>query len=208
MNEQLHGPRIRLRPWRHLDTVTQDSWPPFTDPTQIFWHIPRRMTAEDMYWSYDYDPSRYVWAVETHIGTLVGRVSLRDVDTAKSEARLGISFGSPYVGQGLGSEALRVFLTYAFGSLGFRRILLDVAGTNRRAIHCYERLGFLYTGSDWRSISSSDDLRFLNDPIYDDILPYIRRNRHGTWVQFFEMELTAASWGERQLRAEAGRRAR
>lgn len=198
MKEELIGPRVRLRLWRHFDNVTQDSWPPFSDPTQVFWHISRRMTAADLTWSYDYDPSRYVWAVETHSGTLVGRISLRDVDKRKSEARLGISFGSPYVSQGLGSEALLVFLPYYFGTMGFRRIVLDVAGSNRRAIHCYERLGFSYAGSDWRAAHANDDLRFLDDPAYRDIMPYIRRDRHGTWVQFFDMELTNSAWHERQ----------
>jgi RimJ/RimL family protein N-acetyltransferase len=204
VKDELSGPRVRLRPWRHMDTITQDSWPPFTDPTQVFWHIPRQMTAADLNWSYDYDPSRYVWAVETHKGTLVGRISLRDIDKRKAEARLGISFGSPYVSQGLGTEALEIFLSYAFGPLGFRRILLDVAGPNRRAIHCYERLGFRYTGSDWRAPSASDNLRFLDDPTYRDILPYVRRDRHGTWVQFFDMELSGVEWRERQQRAAAG----
>jgi len=208
VNDELSGSRIRLRPWRHFDTITQDSWPPFSDPTQVFWHIPRRMTAADLSWSYDYDPSRYVWAVETHIGTLVGRISLRDVDKRKSESRLGISFGSPYVSQGLGSEALAVFLSYYFGPLGFRRILLDVAGPNRRAVQCYERLGFHYTGSDWRTPNANDDLRFLDDPEYRSILPYIRRDRHNTWVQFFDMELTITAWQERQRRVEARRMTR
>jgi RimJ/RimL family protein N-acetyltransferase len=187
-----------MRPWRHADTITQDSWPPFRDPTQIFWHIPRSISAADLSWSYDYDPSRYVWAVERHNGELVGRISLRDVDKRKGTARLGISFGSPYVSQGLGTEALHVFLDYYFSAFGFQRIMLDVAGSNRRAIQCYERLGFHYTGSDWRTPHINDDLRFLNDPMYQDILPYIRRSRHGTWVQFFDMELTGTDWRERQ----------
>lgn len=203
--DELIGLRVRLRPWRHYDTLTQDSWPPFNDPTQVFWHIPRRMTAADLTWSYDYDPSRYIWAVERLNGELVGRISLRDIDKRKVEARLGISFGSPYVSQGLGSEALIIFLNYYFGSLGFRRILLDVAGSNRRAIHCYERLGFHYAGSDWRAPNANDDLRFLDEPIYRDILPYIRRNRHGVWVQFFDMELTDTEWQTRQQRLETSR---
>jgi RimJ/RimL family protein N-acetyltransferase len=116
------------------------------------------------------------------------------VDKQKGEGRLGISFGSPYVGQGLGTEALIAFLDYCFGTLGFRCIVLDVAGTNRRAIQCYERLGFRYTGSDWRTPNARDNLSFLDDPAYQHILPYVRRNRHGTWVQFFDMELLVSQW--------------
>jgi RimJ/RimL family protein N-acetyltransferase len=198
VKDELSGPHIRLRPWRHADTIVQDSWPPFSDPTQVFWHIPRRITFAEMNWNYDYDPSRYIWAVELHNGELIGRVSLRDVDKRKSEARLGISFGSPYVSQGLGSETMRVFLTYCFKRLGFQRIVLDVAATNRRAVATYERLGFRQIGNDWRSPNPRDDLSFLDDPHYKDLLPYIRRSRQGVWVEFFEMELTSSEWFEKQ----------
>ena len=147
-------------------------------------------------WGYDYDPSRYIWAVENRNGKLIGRISLREVDRQAHSARLGISFSASYVSQGLGTESLEVFLAHCFGPLGFKRIVLDVAGSNRRAVHCYERLGFRYVDNDWRSPSARDDLSFLNDPAYQDILPYIRRGRHGTWVQFFEMELLIHEWQE------------
>lgn len=207
MNQSLYGERVRLRPWQYLDSVAQDAWPPFDEPSQVFWHIPRSapLSSAESTWSYDYDPMRYIWAVENGAGELMGRVSLRDVDKARAEARLGISFGSPYVGQGYGTEALTVFLDHCFGPLGFRKILLDVAGSNRRAVLCYERLGFRYTGNDWRAASSRDDMRFLDNPTYRDILPYVRRNRHGTWVQFFEMELPAAEWLARRSASRVAR---
>ena len=200
MSKDLYSPRLHMRPWRHTDSIAQDAWPPFDDPSQVFWHIPRRLSLADAEstWNYEYDAGRYVWAVESRNGTLIGRVSLREVDRQMSSARLGISFGAPYVGKGLGTEALELFLTHCFGPLGFRRIVLDVAGSNRRAVHCYERLGFRYVDSDWRNPSERDDLRFLDDPEYQDILPFIRRGRHGTSVQFFEMELLDHEWQEHQ----------
>ncbi len=189
----IYGPRVRLRPWQRADTHAQELWPRYSEPFSSLWNIPRSARYDDLL-SRGWSGQRYAWAVEDGARRLIGRISLREVDAQQTAARLGISLAQPYVGQGLGTEALRLFLDHYFGPLGFERMHLDVAAFNRRAVRCYEQLGFRYVDSEWRSAGNDAALRQLEDPRFAELRPYFRRSRFETLVEFYEMLLTRAEW--------------
>lgn len=189
----IHGQRVTLRPWQRGDTLAQELWPRYSEPFSSLWNIPRTISYDDVVgrgWS----GQRYAWAIEDAGRRLIGRISLREVDTHDASARLGISLAQPFVGQGLGTEALVYFLDHYFGPLGFSRMYLDVAAFNRRAVRCYEQLGFAYVASEWRGAGNDPCLRLLDDPRHRDMLPYFRRGRFETQVEFYEMILDRAEW--------------
>lgn len=191
---QMQSDRVRIRPWEQRDLLAQEVWPRYTDPFSTLWNTPRPVVLNGDYYA-DYTMNnRRIWAIEDRHKRLIGRISLREVEQHTQRARLGVSLGAPYVGQGLGTEALTLFLNHYFGPMGFMAMLLDVAGFNRRAVRCYERLGFRYVGSDWRHVGRDPALRLLDDPAYGDLQPFFRRERRGAWVQFFEMELCKEDW--------------
>lgn len=192
----VYGSRVTLRPWQRGDTLAQELWPRYTEPFSSLWNIPRSISYDDMVgrgWS----GQRYAWAIEDRQRRLIGRISLREVDLQESSARLGISLAQPYVSQGLGTEALVLFLDHYFGPLGFARMSLDVAAFNRRAVRCYEGLGFSFVDNEWRSAGSDPSLRLLDDPRYADLAPFFRRNRFETFVEFYEMLLSRDDWHAR-----------
>jgi RimJ/RimL family protein N-acetyltransferase len=193
----IHGSRVTLRAWHRGDTLAQELWPRYTEPFSSLWNIPRQISYEDLS-GRSWSGQRYAWALEDRQRRLIGRISLREVDPGGASARLGISLSQPYVSQGLGTEALVLFLDHYFGSLGFERMLLDVAAFNRRAVRCYERLGFRYLESEWRSAGSDPSLRLIDDPRYADVAPFFKRNRFETFVEFYEMDLTRAEWEDRK----------
>lgn len=198
MNEEpslieMQSDRVRIRPWEQRDLLAQESWPRYKDPFSSLWNTPRPVSLNGDYVGYAASMRR-IWAIEDRHKRLIGRISLREVEQNRQHSRLGISLGSPYVGQGLGTEALTLFLNHYFGPMGFLSMLLDVAGFNRRAVHCYERLGFRHVGSDWRHVGRDPALRLLDNPAYRELQPFFRRERRGAWVQFFEMELRKEEW--------------
>lgn len=195
----IQNDRVGIRHWTPKDDITQRSWPKHIDPCSALWNIPRSLSIYSGLFSFGVASTYRLWAVERAGGELIGRISLREIDQSRKRARLGISLGAPYVGQGLGTDALRLFLDYFFENMGFGTMVLDVAAVNRRAVCCYERLGFRHIGHEWRKSSSSSCMRALDDPAYHSLLPYVRRERFGVWVQFFEMELQKQHWYERQL---------
>jgi UDP-4-amino-4,6-dideoxy-N-acetyl-beta-L-altrosamine N-acetyltransferase len=79
--------------------------------------------------------------------TPVGTIALAQISMKHRKARAGISiFEHEYLGRGLGTEAMRLLLNYAFWELGLHRVELDVFEDNARAIKSYEKVGFKVEG--------------------------------------------------------------
>lgn len=199
---QLRGARVNIRPWQRFDEELANEWPPYNDPLESLWNLPRQLSMSET-WSSFFDMSgqRRSWAVEDGDGRLMGRISLREIDEQKGQARLGITFGAPYVGRGLGTEALALFLDGYFFSEGegnYLLMVLDVAAPNVRAVRSYQRLGFSYVGSDWREAGPSFDTRLIELARYHHLRHHFRATARGVAVEFFEMQLGRAEWRARQ----------
>jgi RimJ/RimL family protein N-acetyltransferase len=60
---------------------------------------------------------------------------------------VGILIGDKtYWNKGYGTEALKLLLKHGFETLNLNRIFLRVYEDNPRAIHCYEKVGFVHEG--------------------------------------------------------------
>ena len=75
----------------------------------------------------------------------VGTANLFEISYMQSSANFGISLGERR-GQGLGSEATRLVLDWAFHVLGLHNILLEALAWNGAAIRAYEKAGFRRIG--------------------------------------------------------------
>ena len=106
-------------------------------------------------------------------GVLVGKISLREIDWYARSAVLGVSFRPDRLGQGLGTDAMRIFLSYYFGPLGMEALFLDVAAHNVRARRCYERCGFRLLGEHWGE-AAPDLAGVFRDPERAEVRPYFR----------------------------------
>jgi RimJ/RimL family protein N-acetyltransferase len=78
---------------------------------------------------------------------LVGEIGLDGIQYNHGDAFLGIGLGDREDwGKGYGSDAMRLILRYAFHELNLYRVSLNVFEYNPRAIHAYEKLGFVHEG--------------------------------------------------------------
>lgn len=75
-------------------------------------------------------------------GTLIGTVSLHDVDEAAAQAKVGYWLCTGYEGYGYITEALRALLDVAENKLALRRITLETNAANQRSIAVAQRCGF------------------------------------------------------------------
>jgi RimJ/RimL family protein N-acetyltransferase len=195
---QLRGARVLIRPWQRYDDELANEWPPYNDPLDPLWNLPRQTSFTESWGSFFDIGQRRSWAVEDYSGNLMGRISLREHDERKAQARLGITFGAPYIGQGFGTEALALFLDHFFTELGYAAMVLDVAAPNIRAVRSYQRLGFSYLESDWREVGHSFDRRVLDMPRYEVLRRFFRPSARGLEVEFYEMRLTREEWFQRR----------
>jgi diamine N-acetyltransferase len=75
----------------------------------------------------------------------VGTSVLFDLNYHHARARFGIMLGERR-GEGLGTEATRLTLDWAFNVLSLRNVLLEVLPWNAGAIRAYEKAGFKLIG--------------------------------------------------------------
>jgi diamine N-acetyltransferase len=93
----------------------------------------------------------------------IGNIGLHQADWINRSAEFGIFIGDKsFWNKGYGSEATRLMLKHGFETLNLNRIDLHVFETNPRAIHVYEKIGFVLEGrlrqATYRNGRYGDDL--------------------------------------------------
>lgn len=77
---------------------------------------------------------------------LIGQMGMW-IDQPHGDAYVWILIGErDYWGKGYGTDAMRVFMRYAFEEWNLHRLTLRVFGFNQRAIRSYEKCGFVHEG--------------------------------------------------------------
>lgn len=102
--------------------------------------------------------------------TLVGNVSLMEIDQKHGTATLGIAIGEPAVyGLGYGTEATRLMVEYGCYFLNLWSIRLWYVDFNRRGERAYQKAGF-------REVGRLRETFLLGDQRYDQVLMDIVRS--------------------------------
>ena len=100
--------------------------------------------------------------------TLIGNISLMDVDGIHRSATVGLFIGEAEKrGKGYGTEALRLIVGYGFKILNLHNIMLLVHSDNEQGYACYKKAGFKEFGR--RRESQFKNGRYVDD-IYMEIL--------------------------------------
>lgn len=76
----------------------------------------------------------------------LGTISLKDFNTSVKSAEYAISMRAKACGKGIAFQATKEILRKGFKEYGLHRIYLNVLADNVRAVHFYEKCGFLYEG--------------------------------------------------------------
>lgn len=94
----------------------------------------------------------------------IGEIRLDRVDLNDRRASLAVGIVDPgALGQGYGTEAIRLVLEYAFGHLALHRVSVRVLAYNGRAIRAYERCGFVVEGRE-------REAAHVDDEWHDDVI--------------------------------------
>ena len=94
------------------------------------------------------DPSRRYWVIEAE-GHLVGGAGLDSLKRTDRKAHFVIGMFAPsHMRRGLGTQATRLVLAHAFGSMNLHRVDLRVLAFNDGAIASYRKCGFVQEGRE------------------------------------------------------------
>lgn len=145
----LRGVRVLLRPLRPQDT--DDLWADVQDAdVRYFTGTHRAFTYEEIasYCSTRAEATDRMTLAVTDIetGDWLGEIVLNDYDEPNRSASVRIALGPRGQGRGVGTEALCLLLSHAFGPLRLHRVGLEVYDFNARAIRAYENVGFRHEG--------------------------------------------------------------
>ena len=146
----IEGARVALAPLRRELVPLYQKWINDFATTRNLALPPRPMTLEA-------ENGWYTQAATSEVVTFtvyatadwepVGVVDLRQIDFRNRSATFGIMIGEAgRRGQGLGTEATRLMLDYAFHGLGLHNVMLTVYAFNPAGRRAYEKAGFKEIG--------------------------------------------------------------
>lgn len=124
--------------------------------------------------------SDHVFAIiEKDTNKVIGNCGLHQLDNVHRHAVLGIFIGEKtFWNQGIGAEATSLLLDFGFNVLNLHNISLDVFGFNKRAVKCYEKIGFKYAGTRREYVFMAGkyhDVLIYDILAADFVSPYVKR---------------------------------
>jgi RimJ/RimL family protein N-acetyltransferase len=112
-------------------------------------------------------------------GRMIATLIVRNMDIATASGELGIMVDPAFLGRGLGRRILAAFVE-VLACEGFRRLHLEVAGYNGRAIAAYRASGFAVCDEYWSDPEPGLDVAALLDgPAADTVSPNVRLDSGG-----------------------------
>ena len=89
----------------------------------------------------------------------IGNIKLEPIDFKNHQATLGILIGDKnYWGKGMGKEATKLLVNYAFRKLNLKEINLGVISENERAIEVFKKVGFKIDRREKRAVRHDETL--------------------------------------------------
>ncbi|WP_315817033.1 GNAT family protein [Paraflavitalea speifideaquila] len=93
------------------------------------------------------DKARRFAILDTTSNRMIGTTQLTAIHPINQSAEFSIAIGEKeYWNKGAGQTASRILLQHAFDDLNLHRIYLTVLVRNTRAVHLYEKIGFVHEG--------------------------------------------------------------
>jgi RimJ/RimL family protein N-acetyltransferase len=98
--------------------------------------------------------------------SIIGLISIMDIDRFQNKAELGYWLGESYWGRGIMSEALKKILGFGFGKLKLRRIEACVFAANKASEGLLKKFGFRFEGLKRKCYRSRATKKIHDGKIY------------------------------------------
>ena len=171
--KKIVGERLYLSPMNVEDAETYVNWLNNRDVSDNLGMTANVVTVPEEKVYIDSKKSNdYAFSIVLNDDTLIGNLSLMDMNILSGKASLGIFIGDEKNrNKGYGPEAIKLIVDYGFNILRLHNIDLRVFSFNERAIKAYEKVGFKEYGRRHESY-------FLDGKYYDEIFMEIINERN------------------------------
>ncbi|MEU9476695.1 GNAT family protein [Streptomyces sp. NPDC048191] len=146
----LTGRKTVLRPFTEADADVMSEIIAAPEVIRFTYEPSTELTLERLrswYGSRATAPDRLDLAVtDPRTGEVLGEVVLNEYDPASRSCTFRTLIGPRGRGRGIGTEATRLIVAHGFEELGLHRIELTAYADNHRALHVYEKTGFVVEG--------------------------------------------------------------
>lgn len=158
---------VRLRPPRPQDAAARLKLGNTPEIHHMFGadpeNVPKITKAHSEKWLYAQEVEPLAWVIE-HKRRMIGALRLHSLDTHDRRASLAIGILDPkLLGKGLGTRAIKLVLTHAFGALALHRVSVRVLAYNTRGIAAYRKVGFVEEGRERQAAR-------VGDTWHDDVI--------------------------------------
>jgi RimJ/RimL family protein N-acetyltransferase len=162
----LHGRRVTLRRPRENDFEARLRFGADAEIHRMYGgnlnDLPPMTEERARRWVKQLLDHEYAWVIEA--GTLIGHIRLDHIDFRDRRASLAVGIEDrARLGIGLGTEAMRLVIDYAFKVLKLHRLSVRVVKYNARAIRAYEKCGFVVEGTE-------REAAFVDGIWHDDVI--------------------------------------
>ncbi len=182
-NNVAGDPIVAIRPMQRADVDAFAQWARHDDPLFRHYNVPAmtRADADEVWALLTNDPAARRPFAGLAGDRVVATLLVRNIDVPAASGELGIMLDPAYLGRGMGRRILTAFLA-VLAADGFRRVHLEVAGYNERAIAAYRATGFQPAGESWALPEPGVDVAaLLEGPAAGALLANVRQEADGTY---------------------------
>lgn len=136
---------LRIELLKRVDADQVMTWGTHEDP-RLYHYDFSKMDHEDVAYWYHLKQRRLwrkIYGCLDENGVLVGFLTLKRINPLLKKAHIGVVFDPNVVNRGYGTMAVKQLAELVFRETALRRLYLEVADFNIRAIRCYEKSGFV-----------------------------------------------------------------
>lgn len=176
-------PIVAIRPMTRADVDAFAGWARHDDPLFRHYNVPQlsRPDADALWAMLTNEPGNRRPFAGLAGDRVVATLMLRKIDLPPGSCELGVMLDPAFLGQGMGKRILRAFIAVLEAD-GFRRVHLEVAGYNERAIAAYRAVGFVACGEHWADPEPGVDITaLLEGPAADAIVANVRLDADGSY---------------------------
>ncbi|MGO1369792.1 MAG: GNAT family N-acetyltransferase [Senegalia sp. (in: firmicutes)] len=136
------------------------------------------------------------FSIKLSDGKLIGYLTIREIKKLRKVGTLGLVLDPNYMSNGYGTEALLSFLEYYFKELKLKKMILQVAKFNKRAIKCYEKCGFKLI-KEYYEYMDVQDINLEEELSEDEVSESFKIRKDIKYMGFYKMEINSEEFETR-----------